>query len=322
MAEDTEQTSDTKTTTDHETIREWIEQRGSIPAQVTEPAGDDPGSLAVIPEGKMDDSVREVSWEKFFEIFEDEGLAFVYQTKRDNPDEQWFCKFDERGDAGTDMPNTIEIEDRDTLAEPEENKSSADPDENAQAIGTEDIDEDEIIAGEMTSRGEGAEEGIDEQTFGESRDKEISAEREPLESEPSEPVEANTDTEPIESDSTEGEPIETGSEPTGTDTADPAETESGIDETTAGTAGGSTEAAGVVGLTVEDEGKDVVDESGDHLGTVNDIEEDAIHVDPDPEITDDRRSEFGWDDRESETHWVENDRIREITVTEVVIFRL
>lgn len=124
MAEDTARTGETETTTDHETIREWVDERGSTAAQVTQPAGDDPGSLAVIPEGKMDDSLKEVSWEEFFEIFEDEGLAFRYQTDRDDPDEQWYCEFVER--EGTDDGGaTTEAEGRETLDELE-GRGSAD----------------------------------------------------------------------------------------------------------------------------------------------------------------------------------------------------
>jgi hypothetical protein len=85
-----------ETTTDHDTIRRWIEERGSTAARVTEPSGDDPGSLAVVPEGTDDDSVEEIPWEEFFEIFEEENLAFVHQTERADPNERWFCRFVDR----------------------------------------------------------------------------------------------------------------------------------------------------------------------------------------------------------------------------------
>lgn len=96
MVGDTTENGSIETTTDHGTIRRWIEQRGSTAARVTEPTGDDPSSLAVIPAGTDDGSVEEISWEEFFEIFEKEDLAFVYQTSRDDPDEQWFCRFVDR----------------------------------------------------------------------------------------------------------------------------------------------------------------------------------------------------------------------------------
>lgn len=93
MVEDTVETGRTETTTDHDTIRSWVEERGSTAAQVIEPSGDDPGSLAIIPEQAEEESVREISWDEFFETFEEENLAFVYQTNKDDPTEQWFCKF-------------------------------------------------------------------------------------------------------------------------------------------------------------------------------------------------------------------------------------
>lgn len=125
MAEEIPRTDDTRTTTDHETIREWVEGRGSTAAQVTEPAGNDPGSLAIIPVGKMDDSVRDLPWEEFFEIFEEEKLAFVHRTERDDPKEQWFCAFIERGEiaVSTDEPDTTESEGRKTLGKLEGKKT-------------------------------------------------------------------------------------------------------------------------------------------------------------------------------------------------------
>ena len=537
MAEDTARTGNTETTTEHETIRNWIEERGSTAAEVTEPAGDDPGSLAVIPEGTMDDSVRGVSWEEFFKIFDEEELAFVHQIDKEDPDEQWFCAFVEREEAGTvsSEGRTTESEDRETLDEVEQegtgeavagsgvgasSEAGSTEAESAEEVGdldepakldeeqpeetgtdeptspmeevhedrtdesdaerighegvegepgmredelgeaetvenepvegrmgesgpisedmpeaepasdemteseeidgvnredeamvTAEVDEDEIVAGEMTSRGEGSEDGIGEQTFeeneemrtendvateelgersgepdaggrGESEpaepleseveptdttereplesevsteerepmetptdeqgvdtesmgsdpvgsgaepaepgeptpDEEFPAEREPPESEPAEPTETDMRGEPIESGSMEGEG-EIGGDPIGSE-SETVEGEPGFDETTAGAAGAGT---GMVDLTADEEGKDVVNADGEHLGTVEDIEGDAIHVDLDPEMTDDRRSEFGWGDRENEIHRVENDRIREVTVTEVVIFRL
>lgn len=96
MARDTTGNRSIETTTDHETIRRWIEERGSTAARVTESAGDDPGSLAVVPEDTDDDSIEKITWEEFFEVFEEEDLAFVYQTERDDPNERWFCRFVDR----------------------------------------------------------------------------------------------------------------------------------------------------------------------------------------------------------------------------------
>lgn len=112
MVGDTAENGRIETTTDHETIRRWIEERGSTAARVTDPIGDDPGSLAVVPEGTDDDSVEVIPWEEFFETFEQEELAFVHQTERDDPNERWFCRFvDREREVGedafeTDRPGT------------------------------------------------------------------------------------------------------------------------------------------------------------------------------------------------------------------------
>jgi hypothetical protein len=116
MAPDSVRTGETITTTEHETVRDWVEQRGSVPAQVTDPAGEDPGSLAIVPAGKDDDSLALISWEEFFEIFDDEGLAFVYQTEKENPREQWFCAFTQRDRFSNNESETTEASGRKTLA--------------------------------------------------------------------------------------------------------------------------------------------------------------------------------------------------------------
>lgn len=96
-----------ETTTDHETIREWVETRGSTAARATGSSSEGRGSLAIVPEDADDASVEPVPWEEFFAVFEDEGLAFAYQTTRDDPDERWFCKFVAReGEVDEDVFET------------------------------------------------------------------------------------------------------------------------------------------------------------------------------------------------------------------------
>lgn len=92
MVTDSVPSEEITTTTDHETIRTWVEQRGSRPARVNEPAGDS-ASLAIIPKGKADDSLAPISWDEFFTIFEDEDVAFAYQTEKADANAKWFCQF-------------------------------------------------------------------------------------------------------------------------------------------------------------------------------------------------------------------------------------
>lgn len=72
-----------KTTTDHEEIRRWADQRGAKPATVrgTE-QGDEVGIIRLdFPGYSGEGRLEEISWEQFFEKFEESGLALVYQEQ-------------------------------------------------------------------------------------------------------------------------------------------------------------------------------------------------------------------------------------------------
>lgn len=73
-----------KTTTDHGEIRRWAEERGGKPATVkgTERGGEQAGLLRIDFPGVGDDAdLEHVSWDEFFEKFEEAGLALVYQEE-------------------------------------------------------------------------------------------------------------------------------------------------------------------------------------------------------------------------------------------------
>lgn len=71
------------TTKDHEEIRNWAEQRGGKPACVRGTGNKgDIGLMRIEFPGKPnanDDKLEEISWESFFEKFDERGLALVYQ---------------------------------------------------------------------------------------------------------------------------------------------------------------------------------------------------------------------------------------------------
>ena len=86
-------------TTDHETIKRWVEERGDSPAHVeSTAAGDDPGLLRLqFPDTERDhDEIEPISWEAFFEKFDDENLAFVYQSETEGGRMSRFYKFVDR----------------------------------------------------------------------------------------------------------------------------------------------------------------------------------------------------------------------------------
>lgn len=74
-----------KTTRDHDEIRKWAEARGAVPAEVrgTEKGGE-PGILRFeFPNAPNhnDSKLEEISWDDFFEKFDERGLELVYQEQ-------------------------------------------------------------------------------------------------------------------------------------------------------------------------------------------------------------------------------------------------
>jgi hypothetical protein len=85
--------SSTKTTTDHDEIRRWVEQHGGRPAAVRGTGdGDDPGVLRIdFPGGAGEEALEPISWDEWFEKFDKENLAFLYQeSKADGEDSTFF----------------------------------------------------------------------------------------------------------------------------------------------------------------------------------------------------------------------------------------
>jgi hypothetical protein len=71
-------------TTDHDEIRRWVEERGGRPARVKDTGGPgDPGILR-IDFGDPDESLEEIDWDTWFEAFEANNLAFLYDPEPDS----------------------------------------------------------------------------------------------------------------------------------------------------------------------------------------------------------------------------------------------
>ena len=88
-----------KVTNEHSVIQKWAEARGAKPASVKETGGKDIGVLRIMfpgfSEGKSQ-SLREISWEKFFRKFDENNLAFIYQDETSNGERSNFNKFIKR----------------------------------------------------------------------------------------------------------------------------------------------------------------------------------------------------------------------------------
>ncbi|MBB4125948.1 hypothetical protein GGR77_001238 [Xanthomonas translucens] len=84
-------THGSKTTTDHDEIRRWVEARGGRPASVRGTEADaDAGVLRIL--FRDDASLEEISWDDFFDKFEEEELAFLYQDKTSDGSQSRFFK--------------------------------------------------------------------------------------------------------------------------------------------------------------------------------------------------------------------------------------
>lgn len=84
------------TTTDHDTIKQWTEKRDGVPATVqgTSDASQESGILRIMfpQEGDNDDLVR-IDWQEFFDKFEQDNLAFLYQEETSDGETSRFFKF-------------------------------------------------------------------------------------------------------------------------------------------------------------------------------------------------------------------------------------
>lgn len=90
---------ESQTTTDHDEIRQWVEDRGGQPAYVESTESGDSGMLRIdFPDQEGDENLDDISWDEMFGTFEDNDLAFLYQDETDDGDTSYFCKFVSRDD--------------------------------------------------------------------------------------------------------------------------------------------------------------------------------------------------------------------------------
>ena len=94
-------TGTTKRTTDHEAIRRWAEERDGVPATVrgTESDGE-AGVLRIdFPGGTGEDQLKHISWDEWFQKFDENNLTFLYQDNKADGEPSTFFKL-VQGDEG------------------------------------------------------------------------------------------------------------------------------------------------------------------------------------------------------------------------------
>ena len=81
-------------TTDHDEIRRWAEARDGSPARVRGTGDDnDPGVLRIdFPGGAGDDELEHISWDEWFEKFDQQGLAAIIQEEKTSGEPSTFIK--------------------------------------------------------------------------------------------------------------------------------------------------------------------------------------------------------------------------------------
>ncbi|HZQ60646.1 MAG TPA: helix-hairpin-helix domain-containing protein [Casimicrobiaceae bacterium] len=86
-----------KRTIDHDEIRRWVDARGGKPAHVKRTSeGKDPGVLRIdYPGYAGEDTLEAISWDEWFDWFEKNNLAFLYQDEKNSR----FSKLVRRNDS-------------------------------------------------------------------------------------------------------------------------------------------------------------------------------------------------------------------------------
>lgn len=80
-------------TRDHQKIRAWAEARGARPAHVADTGSeDDPGILRLDFE-PADAALEPISWDEFFEKFDEADLSVLYQDQTADGHQSRFHKF-------------------------------------------------------------------------------------------------------------------------------------------------------------------------------------------------------------------------------------
>ncbi|MEO1987192.1 hypothetical protein [Martelella sp.] len=79
-----------KTTTDHDEIRRWIEDRNGRPG-IVQTRG--VGGILRIDFAEPEESLKPVDWDEFFRVFDRNNLAFLYQEETGDGETSRFNKF-------------------------------------------------------------------------------------------------------------------------------------------------------------------------------------------------------------------------------------
>lgn len=131
-------------TRDHEEIRHWAEARGALPSEVASTHNrNEPGILRFqFPRsrGQNDQNLREISWDAFFEKFDENDLELVYQEKTADGEKSNFNKLVRAEQSSPSSRSHVSAKGKDV--DLEESSDELDEDEDEEDDDEEDEDED------------------------------------------------------------------------------------------------------------------------------------------------------------------------------------
>jgi hypothetical protein len=100
---------ESKITTDHNVIKQWVEERGGKPARIKGTNSEnDPGLLRIdFPGYAGKESLEGISWDDFFRKFDEKNLAFLYQEKLRSGQESRFFKLISRAKEAAEKKEPV-----------------------------------------------------------------------------------------------------------------------------------------------------------------------------------------------------------------------
>ncbi|MBV9531255.1 MAG: hypothetical protein JO283_09335 [Bradyrhizobium sp.] len=85
--------SESHTTTDHDIIRRWADDRQGRPATVKATEEEGHAGILRIDFGPKDEGLDPIGWDEFFRKFDESELAFLYQDRTKDGKLSRFHKF-------------------------------------------------------------------------------------------------------------------------------------------------------------------------------------------------------------------------------------
>tara|TARA_R110002020_G_scaffold283271_1_gene499014 strand:+ start:473 stop:757 length:285 start_codon:yes stop_codon:yes gene_type:complete len=84
-----------ESTMNHQKIKKWVEDRQGKPALVkgTGDTGTGGGLLRINFPGGAEESLENITWDKFFKIFDENEVQFLYQDENKDGEQSRFFKF-------------------------------------------------------------------------------------------------------------------------------------------------------------------------------------------------------------------------------------